>query len=217
MYLKKGSYPMLFLPSSASTSSARSEEVLGTETVRELSTPEPRPELLCTTLKHSLPSTSTSLLADVGVFREVQLTPKARKLYRRATGLLKTMRTLKSHRAKHPRKRLYEQFTKDEFLEHVTTPLPNSVATFIQCQITQSTRRRHGRRYSIDQKVLELVLPKQSGRAYKTIQKLFYLPSRKTLSTLLHHIPIGAGINDPIFDNLKAISASTYFFLHVNL
>ncbi|KAJ8911996.1 hypothetical protein NQ315_003278 [Exocentrus adspersus] len=145
-----------------------------------------------------------ALLKEVGVTREIHLTPKARTLYHRATKLTKTVRTLKGRRSKLPRRQLYKQFNKDEVLDQITSPMLNSVVTFVRCQINQSTRKSHGRRYTLVEKILGLILHKQSGRAYKTMEKMFYLPSRRTLSTLLSRIPINAGINEPIFDNLKA-------------
>jgi uncharacterized protein YecE (DUF72 family) len=74
----------------------------------------------------------------------------------------------------------------------------------LQWQIRLASRRPKGRRYNIDDKVMGLILNKQSGKAYRTLSKIFCFPSKKTLSNLLQRIPIDSGYNEAIFDNLKA-------------
>jgi hypothetical protein len=56
----------------------------------------------------------------------------------------------------------------------------------------------------VEDKIMGLILHKQSGKAYRTMSKKFCWPSKKTLTTLLSRIPIVPGINEVIFDNLKS-------------
>jgi hypothetical protein len=58
-------------------------------------------------------------------------------------------------------------------------------------------------RYTTDEKVLALALFKQSGRAYSKLRKMFALPTRQTMMAMLNKVPINAGFNQVIFDNLK--------------
>jgi hypothetical protein len=41
-----------------------------------------------------------------------------------------------------------------------------------------------------------LILNKQSGKAYRTLSKIFCFPSKKTLSNLLQRIPTNSGYNE---------------------
>jgi hypothetical protein len=89
-------------------------------------------------------------------------------------------------------------------LDKQLSSLQPAVANFVRSQIRLASRSLQGRRFSLDDKIIGLILHKQSGKAYRTMSKLFSLPSRKTLMTLLQRIPIDAGINEALFDNLKA-------------
>ena len=75
---------------------------------------------------------------------------------------------------------------------------------FIRSQIRLAGLRPKGRRYTLDDKIMGLLLHRQSGRAYKLLSKIFALPSRKTVMSLLNRIPIKCGINETLFDNLRA-------------
>jgi len=44
---------------------------------------------------------------------------------------------------------------------------------------------------------------KQSGKAYRTLSKVFALPSKKSIMDLLKKIPFESGINNIIFEHLK--------------
>ena len=75
---------------------------------------------------------------------------------------------------------------------------------FIRSQIRLAGLRPKGRRYTLDDKIMGLLLHRQSGRAYKLLSKIFALPSRKTIMSLLNRIPIKCWINETLFDNLRA-------------
>lgn len=77
------------------------------------------------------------------------------------------------------------------------------MANFIKSQINLVNVHPKGRRFTLDDKIMGLVLQKQSAKSYKTFSKMFTMPSRKTLSTPLARIPIGPGIHSIIFENLK--------------
>lgn len=74
---------------------------------------------------------------------------------------------------------------------------------FIESQIRMKPQKPRRRRFTVDDKVFALSLFKQSGKAYKTLSKVFALPSRKSIMDLLNKIPFDTGINKRIFDHLK--------------
>ena len=92
----------------------------------------------------------------------------------------------------------------DELIEKVLQPLNNTLANFVKPQIKIARVAPKGRRYTLDDKIMDLILHKQSSRAYRLFSKIFPLPSRITIMSLLNRIPIRAGINEVLFDNLKA-------------
>lgn len=75
--------------------------------------------------------------------------------------------------------------------------------TFCQMQVSQSRKKKQGRRFTIDEKILALSIYKPSPKAYRLLSRLCVLPSRKTLQTLLHKVNLKPGINNFIFDNLR--------------
>lgn len=75
---------------------------------------------------------------------------------------------------------------------------------FIESQIRMQPQKPRGRRFTVDDKVFVLSLFKQRGKAYKTLSKVFALPSRKSTMDLLNKIPFDTEINKRIFDHLKS-------------
>ncbi|KAJ8979994.1 hypothetical protein NQ317_016657, partial [Molorchus minor] len=145
------------------------------------------------------------MLGEIGLTRTQDLTPRARYLYKKNRVLNKSLRQLKVRRTLF--KRSVPKGNSQESLHKALMPLQRHVADFIKSQINAIGKDPRGRRYTTEDKIMGLILHKQSGRAYRTMQKLFCLPSRKTLMALLNRIPLGAGINDCIFQNLKINAA----------
>jgi hypothetical protein len=81
--------------------------------------------------------------------------------------------------------------------------LGSDVTNFCLSQLKKRNIQPKGRRYTTDEKVLALALFKQSGRAYSKLRKMFALPTRQTMMAMLNKVPINAGFNQAIFDNLK--------------
>ncbi|KAJ3662267.1 hypothetical protein Zmor_006623 [Zophobas morio] len=125
----------------------------------------------------------------------------ARKLYK----VNKKLRARVSYLT--PRKTICKKQSRldqDELIEKVLQPLNNTLANFVKPQIKIARVAPKGRRYTLDDKIMDLILHKQSSRAYRLFSKIFPLPSRITIMSLLNRIPIRAGINEVLFDNLKA-------------
>ncbi|XP_063833971.1 uncharacterized protein LOC135083167 [Ostrinia nubilalis] len=81
--------------------------------------------------------------------------------------------------------------------------LSPSAKLFCQMQVTQSGKKKQGRRFTIDEKILALSLYKPSPKAYRLLGTKCIMPSRKTLQNLLRKINLRPGINEIIFENLK--------------
>lgn len=130
------------------------------------------------------------------------LSPREKIIYKKASQLNKTFKTYKRRMVRF--KERHKTLTEDELLDTMTADLDKHVANFIRLQVKASrVKSPKGRRYNLDDKVLGLILQKQSGKSYKLFSKLFATPTRKTLMELLNRIPIEAGINETIFNNLK--------------
>lgn len=68
---------------------------------------------------------------------------------------------------------------------------------------TLHNKKPRGRRFSNKQKILALSIFKQGPKVYKILQKMFVLPSKRSLQNLLSAITFKPGINKHIFNNLK--------------
>nr|CAH7769405.1 unnamed protein product [Callosobruchus chinensis] len=153
----------------------------------------------------SNPSSSRSgsgFLSYVSVSRESHLSPRAKRLYRVANRLSRANRRLKA-------RRLFQRtrVSNSELLNEALQNLDSCVATFIKSQISLAGRKSQGRRYNLEEKLMGLILYKQSGKGYKALSKFFALPGRKTIRQLLHKIPINPGLNEVIFNNLTEVAA----------
>nr|CAH7720854.1 unnamed protein product [Callosobruchus chinensis] len=153
----------------------------------------------------SNPSSSRSgsgFLSYVSVSRESHLSPRAKRLYRVANRLSRANRRLKA-------RRLFQRtrVSNSELLNEALQNLDSCVATFIKSQISLAGRISQGRRYNLEEKLMGLILYKQSGKGYKALSKFFALPGRKTIRQLLHKIPINPGLNEVIFNNLTEVAA----------
>jgi hypothetical protein len=81
--------------------------------------------------------------------------------------------------------------------------LSEDAINFCLSQLKKRNTKPKGRRYTTEEKVLALAFYKQSGRAYSKLREFFALPTRQTLMSMLNIVPLDAGINKLIFDNLK--------------
>ena len=140
----------------------------------------------------------------MNVKRQKDLTPKAKHFYKKYVDsgrkLAKLSNKLGSFKEKFTAAQKLASSKKFENLfNHVNTPTYN----FILSQVRTQKQKPKARRFTIDEKILCLTLLKASGKGYKLLSKIFSLPSKNTLSTLLNKIPFRAGINKNMFNTLK--------------
>jgi len=144
------------------------------------------------------------VLNKSAVTKQVHLTSSARILYKRALQLTRQMSVLKS-RNKQYKKRLQlaikarNSLPIEKILGQLNTPTYN----FLLSQIKNQNKSKNGRRFSTDAKILALSMMKSSGKGYKFLSKIFSLPSRKTLTTLLRKFPLTEGLNEHLLKHLE--------------
>ncbi|XP_018561244.1 uncharacterized protein LOC108903511 [Anoplophora glabripennis] len=141
-----------------------------------------------------------TLLRKIGVSREKYLSPKCKTLYRMARRYTKSLQYLQK-RGKTLKRQL--NLTKEEMLDRIILDLNPTVAKFVKSQVRLANKEPKARRYTLDDKILGLVLNKQSAKSYKVFSKIFAVPSKKTMNLLLSKVPINTGINPNIFLNIK--------------
>lgn len=87
--------------------------------------------------------------------------------------------------------------------ENFTKNMSESAKLFTRMQFMEGRKKKQGRRFTQEEKILSLSLFKKSPKAYKLMCKHFTLPSRKVLKSLLAQIKLSPGINPLIFEELK--------------
>lgn len=103
------------------------------------------------------------------------------------------------------KKRITKAFKMSITEDFARANVNESTYRFIMSQLRNQKKAKRGRRYSLEDKILALSLLKQSPKAYRLLRKIFALPSRKTLMTLLNNLRCSTGINPQI---MKALGES---------
>jgi hypothetical protein len=79
-----------------------------------------------------------------------------------------------------------------------------TVASLFMClQIRKTSKLSRGRRFTIYEEMLSLSMYKRSPKCYRMLSKLFTLPSKRTLNTILSKVVISTGICPSIMSVLK--------------
>ncbi|XP_045510076.1 uncharacterized protein LOC123705375 isoform X2 [Colias croceus] len=74
---------------------------------------------------------------------------------------------------------------------------------FLFMQLKMANRKKKAMRYTTSEKHLALTLMKESPKGYRLLQKIFNLPSKRTLNRLAENIIFNVGLNDNIFRVIK--------------
>jgi hypothetical protein len=145
-----------------------------------------------------------SILKQVDVTRQAQLTPKCKQLYKMVGNWGQKTATLQ-HKMKSLKERLRdaEKVATCTNLTKLMTEVNETTYMFIMQQVRTQHQKPHARRFTMNEKILALSFLKTSGKAYRFLSKIFCLPSIRTLTNLLNEIPYGAGINRQVFNSLK--------------
>jgi hypothetical protein len=69
-----------------------------------------------------------------------------------------------------------------------------AASLFIRLQIRETSKHSRGCANTIDEKMLSLSLYNRSPKCYRMLSKLFTLPSKRTLNSILSTVVISTGI-----------------------
>lgn len=82
--------------------------------------------------------------------------------------------------------------------------LSKHAQTFLLMQLKNSTKARMARRYTMEEKLNALILLKQSPKNYRLLEKMFILPSKRTINRLAENVNVQPGINVPLFKYMQS-------------
>lgn len=148
-------------------------------------------------------------LSKINVSRVSQLTPRCKQFYSDSVVLNKQLNRLKT-RCISFKSRLAAASKLDRqlFSSNTSRKMTSAGAIYTQLQIRETHNKAKGRRFTME-KLLSLSLYKQSKTSYRLLSKLFTLPSRKTLSSLLSKVPIKTGLDETFLkvlgENIKQL------------
>lgn len=147
---------------------------------------------------------SIGFLKNINVRRVVDLTPKCRHLYKNALYFQRQVTNANVKKAIFKSRLTAATKFSNVFNDKISNKMTVAGALFTRLQLRETSKEKHGRRFTRDEKVLSLSLYKRSPQCYRLLSKLFTLPSRKTLSNLLSNLPINTGINPILMKVLKS-------------
>lgn len=80
--------------------------------------------------------------------------------------------------------------------------LNKQAKTFMLMQLKQVQKSKMARRFTLDEKLLALLLIKQSPKGYKLLENMFALPNKRTLIRLSEKVSMDPGLNPKIFEHI---------------
>ncbi|GLV40950.1 hypothetical protein CBL_08524 [Carabus blaptoides fortunei] len=92
----------------------------------------------------------------------------------------------------------------DESVERAVDPLQPTTRLFLHQQLREHHKNKHGRRFTLDEKIIALSLLKRMRGAYKLMEKYFVMPSVVTLRRVLAKTPFRPGVNVALQQHLMA-------------
>ncbi|KAF0745927.1 Uncharacterized protein FWK35_00024319, partial [Aphis craccivora] len=137
----------------------------------------------------------SGFLKNINVRRVVDLTPKCRHLYKNALYFQRQMTNANVKKAIFKDRLTAATKFSNVFNDKISNKMTVAGALFTRLQLRETKKEKRGRRFTRDEKV---------PQCYRLLSKLFTLPSRKTLSSLLSNVPINTGINHILMKVLKS-------------
>ncbi|KAL4720744.1 hypothetical protein ACJJTC_006818 [Scirpophaga incertulas] len=77
--------------------------------------------------------------------------------------------------------------------------LSKQAQTFLMMQLRECRKNKMARRFSLKEKLMALLMMKQSPKEYKLLENMFALPSKRTLHRVSEKLSVKPGINPQIF------------------
>lgn len=94
-------------------------------------------------------------------------------------------------------------FMRNEHLFKNFNNLNRQAQIFLLMQLKQCGKKKMARRFSLDEKLIALMVMKQSPKAYKLLENMFALPNKRTLHRLSEGISIKSGLTSQVFKYIE--------------
>lgn len=88
-------------------------------------------------------------------------------------------------------------------IEYMNRIFNDKQMEFFKMQLRNSGKKNRGQRYTLEQKSLSLSLYKHGPKSYRFMQKIFSLPSKRTLQRHNAYLHFEAGIDDDMLEFIK--------------
>lgn len=125
-----------------------------------------------------------------------KLTPTCRKIY-------KEYKRAKKQVDFHRRAKQAIKFAKENRFEEMSMKINPYAKKFIEMQINLCTKKKKGRRFTLEEKLIALAIMKQGPKCYRFLHKIFILPSTSTLNKMVSNLNVEAGINKQFLALIK--------------
>lgn len=147
---------------------------------------------------------NSGMLNEIGICYSKFLTPKCKSLNGSGVMMQKLLRTEKKKCQTLKDCLKAAEKCLDKYLDSkIIGCMTLAAAIFTKLQLCETKNSPKGCRFTLEEKILCLSLYKQSRKYYRLLSKLFILPVRKTLSTLLSQIPISTGLDKTLLKVLN--------------
>ena len=128
----------------------------------------------------------------------------ARKVVRRKSVVISKLKKKVKSLKETPLRSRKGKFKKDIIIEYINENFSEQTARFLTTQINLQGKEKNAVRYTDGDKELAMALYYQSPKCYKTLRKLFRLPSKSTLLEWIQVIDVKPGISEFILNILAA-------------
>ncbi|CAG9133341.1 unnamed protein product [Plutella xylostella] len=95
------------------------------------------------------------------------------------------------------------KFSKDKSFEKLAQNMNPFAKRIMKMQITLCKKKKKGRRFTNEEKLIALSIMKQSPKCYRFLHKIFVLPSRSTLNKMVAKLKVETGISPQVFALIK--------------
>jgi len=96
-----------------------------------------------------------------------------------------------------------ESFSKQFLDEKISEKMTSTAYLFTKLWMHETQKKKKGRRFTIDEKILSLSLYKRSPKCYRMLSMMFTLPSPKTFHNVLNSVSITTGISPIVIKVLQ--------------
>lgn len=149
----------------------------------------------------------SGILSALNITKLSELNPRELKLYEMCKKKIKEIMRLRKQMKNKKTKNLIKTLSEEKNVQELCNlNMSNSFALLLQTQLKNWPKKPKGRRYTMKQKIMALVIYKRSPACYRLLRRMFALPCQSSLCKLLNRVPLKPGINEHIFTSLKKMA-----------